>query len=245
MGGALPTLCQSFPIGMCGRRCRKLSTPASAPSAGTGRSPKSCAARGGRWPPTPLPDPRRNQSAPADPASRNIAAIAALEREALHERTAIERVTDAVTAAAGSALFLVLHAGWFGVWIAINLTSRSPFDPFPFTFLTLLVSLEAIILTGMVLMTQNRMTRQADKRAHLDLQVNLLAEQELTAMLQMLKALCERMDVPVPARETRVEQLVKETDIHKLASALDRELAEQATASSSAPAPHTPSPRHS
>ena len=85
----------------------------------------------------------------------------------------------------------------------------------------MLVSLEAIILTGMVLMTQNRMTRQAEKRAHLDLQVNLLAEQELTTMLQMLTALCERMEVAVPAHDARVAQLVKETDIHELASALD------------------------
>ena len=109
------------------------------------------------------------------------------------------------------------------------------------------MSLEAIILTGMVLMTQNRMTRQADKRAHLDLQVNLLAEQELTTMLQMLTALCERMDVPVPARETRVEQLLKDTDVHELASALDRELAEKAATSapSSTPAPRTPSPHRS
>ena len=92
-------------------------------------------------------------------------------------------------------------------------------------------------------MTQNRMTRQADKRAHLDLQVNLLAEQELTAILQMLNALCQRMGVAVPARDARVEQLVKETDIHQLASALDRELAEDAvTAPSSAPAPRTQSP---
>jgi uncharacterized membrane protein len=90
------------------------------------------------------------------------------------------------------------------------------------------------------------MTRQADKRAHLDLQVNLLAEQELTAMLQMLNALCQRMGVPVPARDTRVQQLLKETDIHDLATALDRVLVEKsANAPSSAPAPHTPSPRRS
>src|SRR6185369_2001747 len=139
------------------------------------------------------------------------------------------------TSAAGTAAFLLGHVVCVATWITLNVTGRLTLDPYPFNLLMLAVSLEAIILTGMVLMTQNRMTRQADKRAHLDLQVNLLAEQELTAMLQMLKALCERMDVPVPARETRVEQLVKETDIHKLASALDRELAEQATASSSAP----------
>jgi len=194
-----------------------------------------------------LRDQPQDAATLTEPATQNIAAIAALERAALHERSTIDRVTDAVTAAAGSALFLVIHAVWFSVWIAVNLTREPPFDPFPFTFLTLLVSLEAIVLTGMVLMTQNRMTRQADKRAHLDLQVNLLAEQELTAMLQMLKALCERMDVPVPARDTPIEQLVKDTDVHQLASALDRELAEQkaTTAPSSAPVPHTPSPRRS
>ena len=182
----------------------------------------------------------------AEPASQNIAAIASLERQALHERTTLDRVTDAVTAVAGSAAFLVVHAVWFGVWLSLNLTREPPFDPFPFPLLTLLVSLEAIILTGMVLMTQNRMTRQAEKRAHLDLQVNLLAEQELTTMLKMLTALCERMEVAVPAHEERVVQLLKETDIHELASALDHELAEKAaSATESAPAPRTPSPHRS
>ena len=194
-------------------------------------------------PTIPLPDQPHAEPALTEPATQNIAAIAALERAALHERSMLDRVTDAVTSAAGSASFLVLHAVWFGGWITFNLVHERPFDPFPFGFLILLVSLEAIFLTGIVLMTQNRMTRQADKRAHLDLQVNLLAEQELTAILQMLNALCERMGVAVPARDARVEQLVKETDIHQLASALDRELAEDAvTVPSSAPAPHTPSP---
>jgi uncharacterized membrane protein len=181
-----------------------------------------------------------------NPATQNIAAIAAMERAALHERSMLDRVTDAITATAGSASFLVVHAVWFGGWIAVNLLHDRPFDPFPFGFLILLVSLEAIFLTAIVLMTQNRMTRQADKRAHLDLQVNLLAEQELTAMLKMLTALCERLGVAVPARDNLVEQLVKETDIHQLASALDRELPEQTpTEPSSAPAPHTPSPHRS
>jgi uncharacterized membrane protein len=191
-----------------------------------------------------LPDTKPDLSGPA---AQNIEAIAKLERAALHERSALDRFSDAVTNAAGSPLFLAVHALWFGLWISVNVLRQPAFDPFPFTFLVLIVSLEAIFLTGFVLMTQSRMTRQADKRAHLDLQVNLLAEQELTAMLQMLNALCERMGVAVPARDTPVDQLVKETDIHQLASALDRELAgtQTATAHSSAPAPHTPSPHRS
>jgi uncharacterized membrane protein len=162
-----------------------------------------------------------------EPTARNIEAIAALEREALHHRSAIDRLSDTVTAAAGSATFIAAHAVFFAAWITLNATGRVRFDPYPFNFLMLVVSLEAIFLTSIVLMTQNRMTRQADKRAHLDLQVNLLAEQELTAILQMLQALCQRAGVEVKARDTRVEQLVKETDIHQLASALDRELTDE------------------
>jgi uncharacterized membrane protein len=195
-----------------------------------------------------LRDKRSSPSVEPEPAARNIEAIAALEREALHHRTAIDRITDAVTAAAGSAAFVLVHAALFGAWIALNATGKLTFDPYPFNLLMLVVSLEAIFLTSMVLMTQNRMTRQADKRAHLDLQVNLLAEQELTAMLQMLSALCQCVGVEVKVRDRRVEQLLKDTDIHQLANALDRELTDEkaaATETESAPAPRTPSQRRS
>lgn len=172
----------------------------------------------------------------ADAAARNIEAIAGLERAALHDRTTIERWTDAVTSAAGTLAFLAGHAVWFTAWIAINATREPAFDPFPFNLLMLMTSIEAIVLTSIVLMTQNRMTRQADKRAHLDLQVNLLAEHELTAMLQMLHALCQRVGVEVTVRDTRVEQLLKDTDIHELASAVEREM----DSATPAAAPRTP-----
>ena len=92
------------------------------------------------------------------------------------------------------------------------------------TLLTLVVSLEAIVLSIFVLMSQNRMMRAADKRAHLDLQVNLLAEQELTTMLQMLHAMCAKLQVDVPVADEQMRQFLNETDIHKLATALDRRL---------------------
>ena len=66
-----------------------------------------------------------------------------------------------------------------------------PFDPFPYAFLTLVVSLEAIFLSLFILMSQNRAALHADRRAHLDLQINLLAEHESTKTLELLKALCE------------------------------------------------------
>jgi uncharacterized membrane protein len=179
-----------------------------------------------------------------EPTTRNIEIIAALEREALHHRSALDRLSDAVTSAAGSAAFIIAHAGFFTVWITLNLTGKATFDPYPFNFLVLMVSLEAIFLTSIVLMTQNRMTRQADKRAHLDLQVNLLAEQELTTMLKLLTAIGQRLDVTVDGPDKSVEQLVKDTDIHTIAVALEKELT-ATDEPSSAPVPHTPSPRRS
>jgi len=181
-----------------------------------------------------------------EPAARNIEAIAALEREALQDQSRLDRFTGAVTAAAGSPVFLVAHAIWFTGWIAFNVTRERPPDPYPFGLLMLIVSLEAIFLSAAVLMTQNRMQRQADKRAHLDLQVNLLAEQELTTILKMLTGLCQRLDVHVNEGDGQIQQLLEDTDIQTLATALDRELPDATTTEpSSAPAPRTPSPRRS
>ena len=180
-----------------------------------------------------------------EPSARNIAAIAALERDAQNDRSRLDRFTDAVTSAAGSPTFIVGHGVWFAGWIAFNLTREAPFDPFPFNLLGLMVALEAIFLSAAVLMTQNRMQRQADKRAHLDLQVNMLAEQELTSILKMLTALCQRLNVTVGDDDGQVEQLLKDTNIHTISNALDRELTGASTTPSSEPAPHTPSPRRS
>jgi uncharacterized membrane protein len=154
----------------------------------------------------------------------NVRAVADLERKAVHERSPMERFTDAVTQTAGSLTFIVAHIALFYGWVLLNRSSWS-FDPYPYSGLNLLLALEAIVLTSFVLMTQNRMTHQADKRAHLDLQVNVLAEQELTAILQMLYALCQKAGTGVKVSDTRVEELLQKTDIIKLAVTLDKELA--------------------
>jgi uncharacterized membrane protein len=165
-----------------------------------------------------------------DPAARNIAAIAGMERAALHERSLADRLSDRISHVTGSVGFAVVHALLFTAWIVVN-TGRfepiAPFDPYPFSFLTLVVSLEAIFLSVFVLMSQNRMTRHADKRAHLDLQIDLLAEQELTAILQMLRALCIKHHVEVSMPSERLRQLLKETDIHTLVSELNEQLPEE------------------
>ena len=133
---------------------------------------------------------RTNAATPAVQPHENVDAVMRLENKALHRRSTAERIADRVTTVAGSTPFLILHIVWFGGWILVNagvIRGVSAFDPFPFSFLTLVVSLEVIFVTLLVLMSQNRMRKEADMRAHLDLQLSMLAEQEGTMSLRMLR----------------------------------------------------------
>jgi uncharacterized membrane protein len=176
------------------------------------RSPQLAASRAGRG------------ASPVNPEVPNIHAVIELERETVRERSRLERFTDAVSIAAGSSWFVVVHVVWFAFWIVMNVKLR-PFDPYPFNLLTLAVSLEAIVLTSFVLMTQDRMTRLADRREHLDLQIDILAEQELTAILRVVCLVAERVGVNVAEFEPKIAQLLQRTDVQRLASELDQELA--------------------
>ena len=146
-----------------------------------------------------------------------------LAQQARDDRTAIDRLTDSVARIAGSTAFIAAHAVWFTGWIVLNST-RIAFDPYPYGLLNVVVALEAVFLTSVVLLTQNNQTKLADRRAGLDLQVNLLAEQELTAMLSMLHKLCVQAGIDVATRDERVHQLLVETDVRQIAIALDQGL---------------------
>jgi uncharacterized membrane protein len=116
------------------------------------------------------------------------------------------------------------------VWIALNLNlipGVKSFDPFPFGILALFVASESVFLTICVLISQNRMARQAERRSHLDLQVGMLAEQELTMMLQMLQKLCQHSGVDVRSATQQVQGFSETTDVHKLATELEEKLPEQ------------------
>jgi uncharacterized membrane protein len=158
---------------------------------------------------------------------RNVRAIAQLEREAMEGRNAADRLSDAIAKAAGSAVSVAVHVVLFTVWITLNvgLVPLVPvFDPYPFSFLTLVVSLEAIFLSVFVLKSQNRASHLGERRAHLDLQIDLLAERELTAILHMLRALCAKDEVVLDDVGTDVKDLLEETDVTELASNLDEKL---------------------
>ena len=151
---------------------------------------------------------------------RSILAICELEQQALRRRTKAELVSDAIVFHAGRIGVIGAHIVWFFGWIVWNsgkIRGLEVFDPFPFSALTTIVSLEAIFLTLMVIMSQNRSSRQAEERAHLDLQINLLAEREATKVLSLLKALCAHHHLP-EAQDPELIELLKRIEPADLAN---------------------------
>lgn len=158
-----------------------------------------------------------------DAVQENIETILKLEKEAVQNLSTVEHIADKVTAFASSSPFIILHILWFGGWILINgkVTSWiTPFDPFPFSFLTLVVTLEVIFLTLLVLMSQNRMTKEAHKRAKLDLQINMLAEQETTMILRMVQKITKHLGLE-EEKGNSIKNLSEETNINNMAKTID------------------------
>jgi uncharacterized membrane protein len=162
--------------------------------------------------------------------SDNIQAIIRLEEEQERGRSPSDRLADAIASFAGTVLFVVIHLVWFGAWMLINLgvVKLVPaFDPYPFQLLAMLVSLEGVLLATFVLIKQNRMSNRADRRAHLDLQVNLLTEKEVTKVIQLLERISVHLGVEGQVdHETR--ELGRETAVGDLARELHANLPEQA-----------------
>ena len=173
------------------------------------------------------PLPRR---AAENPTQYNIEAIAQLEHDALGRRTSTERVSDVMTRLVGNMGFLLAQLLLISSWSLLNLhliPGLQAFDTFPFGILALVVSSESVFLTIFVLISQSRMARQSERRSHLDLQVGMLSEQELTTILQMLQKLCQHVGVNVDSSKQEVQSFSKTTDVHKLASELEEKLPEE------------------
>jgi uncharacterized membrane protein len=119
-----------------------------------------------------------------------------------------ERVARAITRFSGSMRFVYVHLALYGGWIVANLgwlPGIRPWDP-TFVVLAMIASVEAIFLSTFILITQNRMAAAADRRAELDLQVSLLAEAEITKLVELVSEIAERMEVPA-ARQGEIEEM--------------------------------------
>jgi uncharacterized membrane protein len=169
----------------------------------------------------------RNPANEPSPSVQNVEQIARLEREALSSVPTGERVSVTITNAFGRPLSALLHVTAFGSWMAWNSLAPTPlrFDPFPFALLTMAVSMEGVILAVLILITQNRMTVQTDRRDQLNLQVDLLAEQEMTMVLRLLHRISERLGVGPQANEQdEALKLMEHTNIYELMRALEKKM---------------------
>ena len=184
--------------------------------------PAQSAPRGNYSPATPPRSPegweRRERAAVAGQAFEAVKARHAARR------TWMERAADRLTHAASSPGFLLVHLVWFVLWIVANsgVGGFPPFDPFPYGLLTLALSMEAIVLTIFVLMSQGREAAVAELREEITLQVNLRIEAEVTKTLQLVNGLYARLGFPL-GQEPELREMLRPLD----AAEIEQQLAEQ------------------
>ena len=164
---------------------------------------------------------RRARPSAEQLTEQNVETVTRLEEAAREQRTRTDRLAEKIASFCGSMTFVWVHVVWFGGWILFNLVPGiRHIDPFPFTFLTLIVSLEAIFLSTFILISQNLDSRMSERRSHLDLQLNLLSEQENTKMIVMLHAIAEKVgadltqdsDLKALSEETQPERLIEQIE---------------------------------
>ena len=160
-------------------------------------------------------------------AEAHIDSIVKQEEAALEARSPSERLADAVAAFAGSLRFVALHLLLLGAWLLVNsghLFALKPFDPYPFSLLGMLVAVEAVILSSFILMRQNRMMRRGELRDHLNLQVDMMAEKEITTVLRMVRAVCAHLGLDTIAADKEIRELSQTTSIESLSERLEEKL---------------------
>jgi uncharacterized membrane protein len=150
---------------------------------------------------------------------RNVAIIAEMEKATANVRTRGERIADEIAALVGSWTFIVIQTVILVLWIVLNIAALiNHWDPYPFILLNLALSFQAAYAVPILLISQNRQAKLSERRHHLDLQINMLAEQETTEILRLLRLICEHSAVPIDAcrngqafeAETRPDEIVRQ-----------------------------------
>ncbi len=156
---------------------------------------------------------------------RRRKAIMSLKARADAKRSFAEKLADVLTSKFGSVTFLILNLIWFAIWIPINMNlipGVEPFDPFPFGLLTMVVSLEAIALAVIVLISQNREARISELREEIDLQINTISDSELTKVLALLEIIMKKQGIDV--NKPDIKKLLKPIDSAEMIAELEKEL---------------------
>jgi uncharacterized membrane protein len=168
-------------------------------------------------------------------APRKTLRLHTLRNRANLRRSSGQRIADQMAEMFGSTPFLLANAVWFVIWIGWNSwPGITPFDKFPYGMLTMVVSLEAIFLSIFVLIAQNRSARIDELRAEVDLQLNTIAETELTKLLQIVAELAKRQGIDVDS-DAELQDMIAPTNVAAIEKALQAEIT---------PAAHDPKRPH-
>jgi|ERR1700722_4442183 len=173
---------------------------------------------------------RKGYEAIAETSPRDVSqrqkTIKSIKSKADAKRSFQDKIVDRGNSFFGSNVFLYLNIAWFVIWLVINLgriPGLKPFDPFPFSFLTSSVSLEAIILAIFVLISQNRAAKIADLREEVQLQINIMAEEENTKIMRMIVLLLQKNKIPVP-EDKQLRDLLRKTDTQKIERSVQKQI---------------------
>ena len=158
---------------------------------------------------------------------QHIDTIVKHEQEFIARRTPAERLGDSIAGFAGSLTFVALHLCVLLLWVLVNtrhIASIPHFDPFPFALLSTFVAMEGILLASFILMRQTRLGRRSQEREHLMLQILLLSEKELTAVVQMNRQIASQVGLPSVARDKEIQELGQKISIDEVAQTIQDNL---------------------
>jgi uncharacterized membrane protein len=152
---------------------------------------------------------------------RNIRALLERRRADDHQRGWQDRLADSITRFTGCMRFVYLHLLVFGSWIVVNL----PWSPLPrfdpsYVVLAMVASVEAIFLSTFILITQNRITAEADKRADLDLHISLLAEHEISRLIRLVTAMARQKGIHT-AEDPELAELAQDVAPEKILNTME------------------------
>ena len=152
--------------------------------------------------------------------------LQSIQKRLNERRTVSDRLADLLVWSAGTITFVILHVILFAAWIAINMDlvpGIKVFDPYPFNFLTMTVSLEAIFLAIFVLMSQNRESKTADLRQEFDVQVNIIAEREITKVIHMLAYIMNHLGISYE-KDAELRKMMRPLNIDEIREQLEHQI---------------------
>lgn len=156
----------------------------------------------------------------------HIETITRHEQEFYAKRSKSDRIGDGVARFAGSFSFVLIHLVIFVLWMIANTADFGVphFARAPFPMLDAVVALEAILLASFTLMRQSGLAKRADERDHLMLQILLLTEREVSAVVKMNQQIAERVGLQAISKDEQIQEMAQPTSIDNLAQTIQQNL---------------------